>query len=148
MRHRIATRSFRGTLAAALFLVALVAVGLPTPSFAAAGQRVAWQLRPRVGLYGGSFNPPGLNHREVAKHIRLFFDQVLVLPCGPRPNKVTTNSVDPRHRANMVELTFGGIEGLRVDFSDLQGGSTRPPGSCSKNMKASASCGTSLGRTW
>ncbi len=76
----------------------------------------------RIALFGGSFNPPGLHHRAIAQELAScgFFDAVVVVPCGPRPDKPTTNDVAPIHRATMCDLTFAGLQKTRVELFDLE----------------------------
>lgn len=77
-------------------------------------------MSPRIAVFGGSFNPPGLHHRAVAEGLAPHFDELVVVPCGPRPDKPTTNDVEAIHRAAMADLTFRGIAGVRVDLFDLE----------------------------
>ena len=49
----------------------------------------------RIAVFGGSFNPPGKHHRLIAELLAKDFDKVLVVPCGPRPDKATTQEIDP-----------------------------------------------------
>ncbi len=42
------------------------------------------------------------------------------MPCGPRPDKPTTNDVAPVARAAMVDMTFGDLAGVRVELFDLE----------------------------
>lgn len=74
----------------------------------------------KIAVLGGSFNPPAKHHRRIAEELLELFDEVVVVPCGPRPDKATTNDIDPIHRAAMVDMTFGGLERLRVDLFDLE----------------------------
>ncbi len=74
----------------------------------------------RIAIFGGSLNPPGLHHRAIAQRLAGEFDEVRVLPCGPRPDKAVTNSVPPVYRAALADLTFGGLPGVNVDLSDLE----------------------------
>ncbi len=74
----------------------------------------------RIALYGGSFNPPGAHHRRVAEKLARVFDQVRVIPCGPRPDKETTNTTPPVFRAALADITFGGITRVTVDLFDLE----------------------------
>ena len=74
----------------------------------------------RIALFGGSFNPPGLHHRVIAQRLAREFDQVRVIPCGPRPDKPVTDSVPAVYRAALADLTFGGMPGISVDLFDLE----------------------------
>jgi len=76
--------------------------------------------RPRIALFGGSFNPPGNHHRAIARWLVKQFDQVLVIPCGPRPDKPSTNEIEPIYRAAMVDMTFRGMEKVQVELFDLE----------------------------
>jgi NAD kinase/nicotinic acid mononucleotide adenylyltransferase len=75
---------------------------------------------PTIAIYGGSFNPPGLHHRATVEMLCRHFDEVVIVPCGPRPDKPVTNDVDPIHRAAMVDLSFRGIPKARVELFDLE----------------------------
>jgi NAD kinase len=74
----------------------------------------------RIALFGGSFNPPGLHHRAVAEVLSGEFDEVVVVPCGPRPDKPVTNDVEPYYRAAMVDMAFRGMAHVRVELFDLE----------------------------
>ena len=74
----------------------------------------------RIALFGGSFNPPGLHHRRIVESLARRFDKVLVVPCGPRPDKSTTNIIPPVYRAAMADMTFAGLPKVELDLSDLE----------------------------
>jgi NAD kinase/nicotinic acid mononucleotide adenylyltransferase len=74
----------------------------------------------RIAVFGGSFNPPGLHHRHLAAELTRHFDEVIIVPCGPRPDKPTTNDVDPVHRAIMNDTAFRGIDRVRLELFDLE----------------------------
>ncbi len=74
----------------------------------------------RIALFGGSFNPPGLHHLRIAELLAREFDEVRVVPCGPRPDKPEVNSVPPVFRAALCDLTFGSVKGAVVDLFDLE----------------------------
>ncbi len=80
----------------------------------------------RVVIYGGSFNPPGVHHRQIAERLVQVFDRVIVVPCGLRPDKASSGSVSSEHRVAMVQLAFGGIPRVRIDLFDLDGGTYTP----------------------
>jgi nicotinate (nicotinamide) nucleotide adenylyltransferase len=73
-----------------------------------------------IALFGGSFNPPGRHHRAIAARLAEEFDEVVVIPCGPRPDKPTTTDVPPIHRAVMADLNFRRLPKVRVDLFDLE----------------------------
>jgi NAD+ kinase len=73
-----------------------------------------------IAVFGGSFNPPGKHHRAIAERLSRQFDEVIVVPCGPRPDKPMTNDVEPIHRAAMVDLCFRGLPNVRVELFDLE----------------------------
>jgi nicotinate (nicotinamide) nucleotide adenylyltransferase len=73
-----------------------------------------------IALFGGSFNPPGRHHRAIAARLAEEFDEVVVVPCGPRPDKLTTTDVPPIHRAVMADLNFRRLSKVRVDLFDLE----------------------------
>jgi len=74
----------------------------------------------RIALFGGSFNPPGLHHRVIAQRLAREFDQVRIIPCGPRPDKPVTDSIPAVYRAALADLTFGDLPKVRVDLFDLE----------------------------
>ncbi len=72
----------------------------------------------KIALFGGSFNPPGIHHRKIAEELVKKFDEVFIIPCGPRKDKDTVQE-DARHRTEMVRLAFEGLS-VSFDFSDLE----------------------------
>lgn len=74
----------------------------------------------RIAIFGGSFNPPGIHHREIAHLLSLHFDRVIIVPCGPRPDKRTTNNIEPIFRATLADLNFRGLPNVEVDLFDLE----------------------------
>ena len=74
----------------------------------------------RIAIFGGSFNPPGLHHRRLAEKLARHFDEVRVIPCGPRPDKEATNAIPPIFRAALADITFGDLRRVTVDLSDLE----------------------------
>lgn len=74
----------------------------------------------RIALFGGSFNPPGLHHRRIAALLAERFDEVRIIPCGPRPDKPMVASVPSVFRAALCDLTFGDLARTVVDLFDLE----------------------------
>ncbi len=76
----------------------------------------------KVFVLGGSFNPPALHHETIVRELIAVLDskdELLVIPCGDRPDKRTTGSVAPMHRANLARLAFGKFDRVMLDLSDL-----------------------------
>ena len=73
----------------------------------------------KIGIYGGTFNPPHLGHFRGGYYAReaLGLDRVLMIPDREPPHKgVPGNSALPEQRLQMVRL---GIQGEGVEASDL-----------------------------
>ena len=70
---------------------------------------------PRLAVYGGTFDPPGRHRRQIVRQLAECFDEVIVIPFGPRPDGDTA----PIHRAVMADLCFGGVEKVTIDPTDL-----------------------------
>jgi nicotinate (nicotinamide) nucleotide adenylyltransferase len=74
----------------------------------------------QIAVFGGSFNPPGRHHRLMAELLAKDYDKVLVVPCGPRPDKLTTQDIDLVYRAALVDLAFQDVPKVEIDNSDLE----------------------------
>jgi NAD+ kinase len=79
-----------------------------------------FRMSKTIVVFGGSFNPPGLHHRRIAEALARQFDEVVVVPCGPQPDKPTTNDVEPIFRATLTHICFAGLPGVEVDLFDLE----------------------------
>lgn len=49
-----------------------------------------------------------------------YFDEIIIIPCGPRPDKSTVAEIEPVHRAEMTKLTFSGLPKVRVGLFDVR----------------------------
>ena len=74
----------------------------------------------KIAIFGGSFNPPGLHHIKIVQELRKIFDEIFIVPCGPRPDKETVNDVSPIHRAVMVDMAFGNLPNVKISLLDLE----------------------------
>lgn len=83
-------------------------------------------VKRRIAIYGGSFNPPGLHHREVAEELAKRFDLVVVCPCGRRRDKPSANLVSLEHRKEMARMAFDGLPNTRIDPYDLENDTYTP----------------------
>ncbi len=74
----------------------------------------------KVAIFGGSFNPPGLHHRRIAEMLSEHFDEVFIVPCGPRPDQPTVNDISPVYRAAMADMAFEDLHNVHVELFDLE----------------------------
>ncbi|MBR7143116.1 MAG: nicotinate (nicotinamide) nucleotide adenylyltransferase [Clostridia bacterium] len=74
----------------------------------------------KIGLYGGTFDPPHLGHVHVVEAARkLLGDQtIVVMPDSTPPHKAKPRSATALQRLEMARLAFGHISGVEV--SDLE----------------------------
>jgi nicotinate-nucleotide adenylyltransferase len=75
----------------------------------------------RIGIFGGTFNPPHLGHLICAQeaHIQLELDRVLLIPAAQPPHKPVPEDPGPRHRLEMCRAAIAGDE-ERLEVSDLE----------------------------
>lgn len=73
-----------------------------------------------VAVFGASIDPPGRHHIEIVREVADKYGGVIVVPCGPRPDKDNVGRIEPIHRAVMADLAFGKIPGVTVDLFDLE----------------------------
>lgn len=76
----------------------------------------------RVGLFGGSFNPPHLGHLALAETVRdvFGFDRVLWIPARQPPHKPVGALVEARHRLQMTRLAVDDNPGFAVSEIELE----------------------------
>ncbi len=62
----------------------------------------------RVGILGGTFNPPHLGHLVMAEQVgkQLGLQKVLFLPTNEPPHKKQDPSISPAHRKKMIQLAI------------------------------------------
>ena len=78
----------------------------------------------KIGILGGTFNPPHIGHLILAQEIcqKLNLDKIFFIPTNLPPHKESHN-VSARHRFNMVRLTVGNDRRFRVlDLEISRGG--------------------------
>jgi nicotinate-nucleotide adenylyltransferase len=80
----------------------------------------------RIGILGGTFNPPHLGHLVCAQegHLQLGLDRVVLIPAHLPPHKVVDEEPGVEHRLAMCRLAVAGDE-ARMEVSDIE---TRRPG--------------------
>ena len=77
----------------------------------------------KIGIYGGSFNPPHLGHIRAAEQTRrlLGLDRVILVPDAIPPHKrLPEGSPDAQTRLRLVQLAAQDAEGLEVSDIELR----------------------------
>ncbi len=74
----------------------------------------------RVGILGGTFNPPHLGHLVCAQeaYLQLGLDRVMLIPARIPPHKPVEDEPGPEHRLELCRLAVEGDE--RFSVSDLE----------------------------
>lgn len=74
----------------------------------------------RIGIFGGTFDPPHLGHRKYALEAidKLSLDRLIVIPTYAAPHKYNSSTADSSDRLAMTEMLFDGDE--RVTVSDIE----------------------------
>ena len=62
----------------------------------------------KIGIFGGSFNPPHNGHVNSLTTVqkKMGFDKIHIIPNNQNPLKVPTETADNEHRLNMAKLAF------------------------------------------
>ncbi|MDO4282698.1 MAG: nicotinate (nicotinamide) nucleotide adenylyltransferase [Clostridia bacterium] len=76
----------------------------------------------KIGIFGGSFNPPHTMHKNIAQELinKSFVDKVIFVPTGNRYHK--DSLLDATHRINMLKLLCQ--ENKNFDVSDYEAKNT------------------------
>ena len=75
----------------------------------------------RIGIYGGSFNPPHIGHLEAARSAikALKLDRLLLIPAGQAPHKAAPKDTPaPEHRLQMLRIAARNLE--KTEVCDLE----------------------------
>jgi len=74
----------------------------------------------RIGVFGGTYNPPHLGHLVCAQeaYIQLGLDLVMLIPVFTPPHKPLDDEPGPEHRLELCRLAAAGDE--RIVVADLE----------------------------
>jgi nicotinate-nucleotide adenylyltransferase len=81
----------------------------------------------RIGILGGTFNPPHIGHIALARHARseLGLERVLLMPAYIAPHKPTVaDDPGPIHRLQMCRLAVADEPGLETSALEIERGGT------------------------
>ena len=77
----------------------------------------------KIGVYGGSFNPPHLGHVRAAQACKraLGLERVLVIPASIPPHKqMASGSATAMERLKLTQLAFSQLPGFEVLDMELR----------------------------
>lgn len=78
----------------------------------------------RVGILGGTYNPPHIGHLIIANEVKhaLELDEVRLMPTAMSPHKEVDYAVTKEQRLEMVKRAAGETEGLVVSAYEVERG--------------------------
>jgi nicotinate-nucleotide adenylyltransferase len=78
----------------------------------------------RIGILGGTFNPPHIAHLACASEAaaQLGLDRVLLIPVAQPPHKQLADDPGPQERMRLCELAIAGDERLAVCAIEIERG--------------------------
>ncbi|MBD7983091.1 nicotinate-nucleotide adenylyltransferase [Sporosarcina sp. Sa2YVA2] len=78
----------------------------------------------KIGLLGGTFNPPHVGHLIIANEVRhaLGLDEVRLMPTAIPPHKMNPADASPEQRMHMVSLSVAHIPGLKASSFEVDHG--------------------------
>ena len=74
----------------------------------------------KIGIYGGSFDPPHRGHKNIAEFVikQLDLDKLLIVPIGIASHG-KNNLTPAQKRMKMCELTFGDIKNIEISSVEI-----------------------------
>lgn len=75
----------------------------------------------KIGLFGGTFDPPHNAHIEVAKMASSSFmlDRIIFIPAGDPPHKTEKIKSSKENRLKMTELCIGGYDNFSISTYEM-----------------------------
>ena len=80
--------------------------------------------RRKVGILGGTFNPPHVGHLIIAEQVRnqLGLEEILFMPSAEPPHKVTKETIAAEHRLSMLEEAVKDNEAFSIEKTEIDRG--------------------------
>ncbi len=74
----------------------------------------------KVGIYGGTFNPPHIGHVCAAKEFcsQMLLDKLIIIPSFIPPHKEYKSDVTHNERLEMCKIAFSGLK--KTEISDIE----------------------------
>ncbi|AOT56834.1 nicotinate-nucleotide adenylyltransferase [Weissella soli] len=82
------------------------------------------QEKKKIGILGGTFNPPHMGHLVIAEQVadQLGLDKVYFMPNAKPPHVDLKAAIDPWHRARMVKAAIQGNSRFGIELLEVQRG--------------------------
>jgi nicotinate-nucleotide adenylyltransferase len=82
------------------------------------------QPKRRVGILGGTFNPPHIGHLIIADQVchQLGLEKIYFMPSANPPHQDEKKAIDAKHRLHMVELAIEDNTVFDVEKSEIDRG--------------------------
>ena len=76
----------------------------------------------RIGIFGGSFNPPHNAHLQLCRYAKktAFLDKVILIPTGDNPLKKSDDTIERRHRLKMTQIAIENLQGFEVNPIEIE----------------------------
>lgn len=80
----------------------------------------------RIGIFGGSFNPPHIGHIQAAQMAvqALKLDRLLMIPVHTAPHKEVQDAPDAAHRLAMLRIALAGAASIEISDLEISRGGT------------------------
>jgi len=81
-------------------------------------------IKKRVGIFGGTFNPPHIGHVRAAEAFsrQMKLDELLIIPDYLPPHKEYMGNVSALDRLNMCRAAFDGLDSVTVSDMEIKRG--------------------------
>jgi len=78
----------------------------------------------KIGIFGGTFNPPHIGHLIVVEHVRqsMGLTKVIFVPAAVAPHKREMEIIEPHHRAEMLRRATNGNDAFEVSDIEIRRG--------------------------
>ncbi|WP_208558868.1 nicotinate-nucleotide adenylyltransferase [Marinilactibacillus kalidii] len=80
--------------------------------------------RKKIGILGGTFNPPHLGHLIIADQVKnqLGLEKILFLPSAEPPHAQGKETIAAEHRVEMVKRAIAGRADFEIELSEIERG--------------------------
>ena len=78
----------------------------------------------RIGIFGGTFNPPHKGHTYIAREAKRLanLDRMIFIPCYVPPHKEVWGKVSPEHRFNMTSIAIARFPEFEISDIEIKAG--------------------------